>query len=287
MQFSKTSRAERCSTPTDCERSRIHFGYEDGNCMSPDEELRWVRRREGTRRSGSKETAGYDRDLLRDNGTGNLLGPTESRPANIDEIIRSHTSALPSRPTARQVILEVIMEAAEPYIRRGVDAAFDAAVRGGSKLWERAVSKRAQGTGEKSHQSSSGSAQKVPVPATAETRDEAGTLEVRKLSVTSEQYQAMHFSALEAEQFAARVRQLLDNVEVRDGAIPVESGASAALEVTASSLDEATLRCAVAQLLDGGRTVDGEFILAKNQDTDDQLRTIDEQPVEAKSLSST
>ena len=47
--------------------------------MNDDEELRWVRRREGTHRSESRATRGYERDLLRDDDTKNLLGPTESQ----------------------------------------------------------------------------------------------------------------------------------------------------------------------------------------------------------------
>lgn len=234
--------------------------------MSPDEELRLVRRREGTHRPASKKNPGYDRDLLRDND-GNLLGPTESRPVSIEEIVRSHTPAVPPRPTAGQVLFEVVMDAAEPHIRRGVDTAVDAAVRGGSKLCEWVASKAAQRRGEVSNQSTSGSTQVEAVPATAETEDEAGTLlEVRMHSVTTEQYQAALHSAHRAEQYAAHMRQLLAKVAVRDDDLPAESAIQAA-ESPASSIDEATLR-PVAELLDSSRTVDGEFELVRNQDTD-------------------
>lgn len=70
--------------------------------MNDDEELRWVRRREGTHRSESRATRGYERDLLRDDDTRNLLGPTESRPADIDEIVRSRRPVAPARPSPGQ-----------------------------------------------------------------------------------------------------------------------------------------------------------------------------------------
>ena len=247
--------------------------------MNPDEELRVVRRREGTHRPASKENPGYDRDLLRDND-GNLLGPTESRPVNIEEIIRSHG---PHRPTAAEQfatqLVSDIMDALRPHVMDAVDAAVDNKL-GVPKLVQWITSKTAQRKADRNGNSPSPSSQR-DLAFVHGTADETGTLEIRKLSVTSEQYQALQVLALETEQRAAHMRQLLANVEVRDGAIPVESGAAAVLEVTASPLDEAMLRRAVEQLLDGGRTVDGEFILAKNQDTDDQLRTIYEQPVEA------
>ncbi|MCA4131902.1 hypothetical protein [Arthrobacter sp. M4] len=252
--------------------------------MNPDEELRLVRLREGTHRPASKENPGYDRDLLRDND-GHLLGPTESRPVNIDEIIRTH---VPPRPTiAQQIAGQVvsdIMEALRPHVMDAVDAAVDNKL-GVPQLVKWITSKAAQRKADRNSNSTSTGLQQDVAPVDG-IADETGTLEVRKLSVTSEQYQALQILALEAEQRAAYMRQLLANVEVRDSAIPLEGGASAVLEVTASSLDEATLRSAVAQLVDGGLTVEGEFILARNQGTDDRLRTIDEQPVEAKPLPS-
>ncbi|AQP44935.1 hypothetical protein RPIT_09160 [Tessaracoccus flavus] len=102
--------------------------------MNDDEELRWVRRREGTHRSESRATRGYERDLLRDDDTRNLLGPTESRPADIDEIVRSRGPVGPARPSPgqefRYQVGDAIMEALAPYIERGVDVAVDAAVLG-------------------------------------------------------------------------------------------------------------------------------------------------------------
>lgn len=246
--------------------------------MSQDEELRYVRRREGTHRSSSRETPGYERDLLREDDTENLLGPTESRPANIDDIIRSHTPAMPPRPSiAQQIAGQVaidIMDALRPHMMHGVDVAVDTKL-GIPKLVKWAKTNAEQRRNEVRNQSPSADAQldAVPAEATSDIDDETGTLEVEMPSVTAEQYQAALHSALEAEQYAAQMRQVLAQVTVRDGA---ESATQTALEETTSSIDEATLRRAV-ERLDSSRSVDGEFMLIRNQDADTPPRTVDGQ----------
>ena len=45
--------------------------------MNDDEELRWVRRREGTHGTESRATRGYERDPLRDDDAKNLLSLSE------------------------------------------------------------------------------------------------------------------------------------------------------------------------------------------------------------------
>ncbi|NUT72733.1 hypothetical protein [Pseudarthrobacter sp. C4D7] len=246
--------------------------------MNHDEELRWVRRREGTRRSGSRETSGYDRDLLRENDTGKLLGPSESRPANIDDIIRSHTPAMPPDPTvAQQIAGQVasdLLDALRPYIMHGVDAAVDAKL-GIPKLVKWAKSKSTQRRGEFRNQSPHATARLEAVPAevASDIDDEAGTLGVQKPSVTAEQYQAALRSVHEAEKYAAQGRQWLADVSVRDGA---ESAPQAALEDPASSIDEATQRPAV-ERLDRSRSLHGEFMVIRNQDADTPPQTVDGQ----------
>lgn len=246
--------------------------------MSHHEELRWYRGREGTHRSGSRETPGYDRDLLRENGTEKLLGPTESRPANIEEIIRSHAPAVPLRPTLAQQIagqfVSEIMDGLRPHIMRGVDVAVDTKL-GIPKLVNWAKSKAEQRRGEVRNQGSSASAQleAVPAEATSDIDNETGTLGVQMPSVTAEQYQAAFRSVLEAEQYAAQMRQMLAKVAVRDGA---ESAIPAVLEATASPIHEATLRPA-AKRLDISRSADFEFMLVRNQDANMPLRTVDGQ----------
>lgn len=243
--------------------------------MSHDEELRWVKRRKGTRRSGSRETPGYDRDLLRED-TGHLLGPTESRPANIDEIIQEHAPALPPHPTVAQQFagraVNEIMDALRPHIMQYVDVAVDNKL-GVPKLVKWVKNKAEQRRGELRNQNPSASARLKAVhgEATSAIGDETDTLGVQIPSVTAEQYQAALRAALQAEQYAAQVRQLLAQVAVRDYA---ESATQPALDTSASSIDEATPRRAVEQL-DSRSTVDVEFMPVKDYDT---LPAVDERP---------
>lgn len=246
--------------------------------MSHDEELRWVRRREGTHRSGSRETLGYERDLLRENDTEHLLGPTESRPANIAEIIRSHTPEVPPRPTAaqefRDQVVNAVWNALEPHIKDCVDIAVDSTLDGFSKLVKWAKGKPAQRRGDIRKQSPSARArlEGVPAEATSEVDDESRNLGVQVHSVTAEQYQDALRSALEAEQYAARVRQVLAEVTVHDGA---ESAAQVALDGSACLIDTATRRRAV-ERLDSSRTSDVELIPIKNQYSEAPSRTVDQ-----------
>ena len=73
-------------------------------------ELRWERVPDGARRSRSTGTPGYDHDLLRDR-SGNLLGPTESCPADMDGALRSHGRAT-GRADFRQQAAEALIDAA-------------------------------------------------------------------------------------------------------------------------------------------------------------------------------
>ena len=244
--------------------------------MRRDEELRYVRRPEGTHRSGSRETHGYDRDLLRENGTEKLLGPTESRPADIDEIIRSHTHAVPPRPTVGQQLAgqigSAVMDALRPHIMHGVDVAVDTKL-GIPKLVKWAKTKAEQRKAAVRNQSSSDNARLEAVPAEVTSDIDDCTLRVHMPSVTAEQYQEALRSAREAEQYAAHMRQMLAKVSIHDGA---ESAAQAALEGPASAIDEATPSRAV-ERLDSSRSVDVEFMLVRNQDADPPLRTVDGQ----------
>lgn len=231
--------------------------------MNPDEELRLVRRREGTYRPASRENPGYDRDLLRDND-GNLLGPTESRPVNIDEFVRSHVP--PRLTVAQQIVGQVVgygMEALRPHIMHGVDVAVDAKL-GVPKVWKWIKNKAEQRRAEALFQSPSASAQLEPVPAeaTSEIDDEAGALGVHPPIVTAEQYEAALRSVHEAVHYAAHVRQLLANVVVSDGA---ESSSQAALEGSPPSIEEATFKRAV-ERLDSSRSIDVEFMFVRDQD---------------------
>jgi hypothetical protein len=56
--------------------------------MDEEFQLRWVHVPKGTHLSSSRRTAGMDRDLLREDGTNKNLGPPESKPADLDNIVR-------------------------------------------------------------------------------------------------------------------------------------------------------------------------------------------------------
>ena len=192
--------------------------------MNDDEELRWVRRREGTHRSESRATRGYERDLLRDDDTKNLLGPTESRPADIDEIVRSRG------PVRRRVLArsgvpvpggDAIMEALAPYIERGVDVAVDAAVLGVSRLWKWATTRSPRQTASVEV----GKVDEVPtayLEGPLAEHDEPPSEELARSpqSMTAEQYQAILLSASLADQYAARARSMLANVRIDDEVLP-------------------------------------------------------------------
>ncbi|MBC7594286.1 MAG: hypothetical protein H7288_10150, partial [Kineosporiaceae bacterium] len=96
------------------------------------EELRWERVPDGARRSRSMRTPGYERDLLRD-GSGNLLGPTESRPASIDEALRSHdrpTGRADFRQQAAEAVIDGAITALTPYVKKAVEYGVDSGVDG-------------------------------------------------------------------------------------------------------------------------------------------------------------
>lgn len=245
--------------------------------MSHDEELRWVRRREGAHRSSSRATAGYERDLLREDNTENLLGPTESRPADIGEIVRSHRPA-PTRPTPGQEfgyqLVDAIMEALAPHIDRGVDAAVDSARLGISKLWRWATRGPSplKTTVERLRESESADSkvETVLVAASASIDDMPEALALQPQSITVEEYQAILLSALMADQYAARARQVLANVRVRGDALPTELGSAvrAALEGPTPVIDEESL-AQVVELLRASRTPDGEFMLVLSDHADE------------------
>lgn len=55
-----------------------------------EEELRWVTKREGAHRPKSRNTPGTDREIWHQDDTNDLLGPTESRAADIEEIVADY-----------------------------------------------------------------------------------------------------------------------------------------------------------------------------------------------------
>ncbi|NQD90842.1 hypothetical protein HP499_23950 [Paenarthrobacter sp. CM16] len=199
------------------------------------EELRWQKVPRGTRRSASNGTAGYDRDLLRENGTGNLLGPTESRPASIDDIIGSRTPAVPT--IGQQIAGEFVtacIDGIRPHVLRGVNIAVE------NKLW---IPKLTKWIAEKSRQHSAAAGDQSPsggttmenAPAASATEIEADAVEMGRRTVTAEQHQAILLEARRADEYAAQMRNLLSRVSVRDVASAMTIQAT---EGSTSSINE-------------------------------------------------
>ena len=87
---------------------------------------------DGARRSRSTGTPGHERVLLRDR-SGNLLGRTESRPANMDEALRSHgraTGRADFRQQAAEAVIDAAISALIPYVKRAVESGVDSGVDG-------------------------------------------------------------------------------------------------------------------------------------------------------------
>lgn len=249
--------------------------------MSYDEELRWVKVPTGTHRSRSHETPGYERDLLREEGTNKLRGPTESRPADVDEIVRSRTPDAPARPSAGEEfgrqLGDAIADALHPYIEQLVDLGVDAAARGISNLWAWAKRKTAE---RRTATSGAAAAEEPAAPAallvTEEPEDAkeqpidgAGTgIATPAPSMSGEEFRARLLSALAAEHYAAQQKRLLASVHVQDDALPDElkSAIKKAIEGDASSLDEHDL-ARVVEFVGDARTPDGEYQLVKVTDS--------------------
>lgn len=78
---------------------------EHGSRIDEEWQLRRVRVPKGTHFSGSKDTPGAERELLREDGTNKLLGPPESFPVDEDPMLGVHAYApdSPRRADAREL----------------------------------------------------------------------------------------------------------------------------------------------------------------------------------------
>ncbi|WP_312677898.1 hypothetical protein [Microbacterium sp.] len=255
--------------------------------MNYDEELRWVRRRDNAHRTKSRATAGYERDLLRSDSDDELLGPTESRAADIDEIVQAHspvspvTSAASPPPTAGQQILgaalDGILEALQPFIDRGVDVTVDAAFAGLGRLWRWATAKRGEAARAKADENGPRAVveaiERTDLPEDAEV--EPADAAVSKRRVSADQYRAILLAALLADQYAARLRQMLEKVQVEDDVLPPEldTALRAAIEGPTPTTDDARL-AQVVNLLASGETSEGDFMLVRAKGSDQLPREV-------------
>ena len=80
----------------------------------------WVRREvripKGTHLSKSKDSAGAERDLLREDGTNRLLGPTESRSVEEDDLHRAYPYESVPSPDSGEPELPLLAGLAEAAI---------------------------------------------------------------------------------------------------------------------------------------------------------------------------
>jgi hypothetical protein len=242
------------------------------------EELRWEKVPDGAQRSRSTQTPGYERDLLRDR-SGNLLGPTESRPANLEEALRSRGQAAP-RADLRQQVAEAAIDAAitalTPYVKRAVEYALDRSEDGVKQLVSWAKRKAA----ERKPPAELAEADETAEVVEAEIVDDDATpgedLEQATPPMTGEEYRARFLAALAAERYAAEEKRRLANVNVADDALSPELRAAlrTALERPASLLDDETL-AVVVEFLDGSRTGDGQYLLLDDDGSEHPRRQLD------------
>lgn len=249
--------------------------------MSHHEELRWVLMPDGAHRSRSRGTPGYERDLLREGDSKILLGPTESRPADPDELFRSRTPK--ARPAAGsefgQQLGNAIGDALSPYIEAAVEYGVDAAFHSVERLVKWAKRKLSEPRVVADSATDGGrTAELVTLPEveTLDASSEVGTdLDEPLASMSGEEYRARLLAALAAEQFAAEQKRRLANVRVEDDALPPElqRAVKAALEGSISSLDEETL-AVVVEFLDGARTAEGNYLLLSDAEAEGLRREL-------------
>jgi len=236
------------------------------------EELRVVRVPAGSRRTNSRKTPGYERDLLRDGGTNELLGPTESRPATEGDIPRPTGEFEPYQRTHADdedgELATVVADALEPLIEFLVDLSIDAAGRGASRLWKwtkaHAPTRRSnEEVAEAAPIKVAGALDSATIDMTVEAQATTDIAEA-PIRMGADEFRQRLLTALAAERYAADERALLARVQIDDSALPAELQAvfRAVLESPSTTLDE-TAVAFVIQFLAGVETVDGRFALVE------------------------
>lgn len=168
--------------------------HKDDSSKGYKEELRWVRKLEGSTRPKSRQTSGYERDLLRDEN-GGLLGPTESRPVTKEDRHLLEAEFQTNRATSWQTLLvtEIFVPIASQAIERLV-------IPLGVQAWENHRGKRRQ-------KSQAKRLKKKKINVANESKQLATTSE--SLPMDAEEYAARLALAELAEEFAKKQRQLL------------------------------------------------------------------------------
>jgi len=227
------------------------------------EELRYVKMPDGAQRSRSTKTPNYESDLLF--RSGKTVGPTESRPATVEEILRSHGPAQAGaafRQQAAEAALGAAFAALTPYVQKAVEYGLESSVKGVSRLVGWAKAKVAE---RKSSAELAEGEEPTEIVEAEIVDDEAsiGTgLKEATPPITGEEYRARLLAALAAERYAAEEKRRLADMNVADDALPSELKAAlrAALERPASLLDDETL-AVVVEFLNGSSTGGGQYLL--------------------------
>jgi hypothetical protein len=243
--------------------------------MDEDWQLRWVRVPEGTHLSDSKGSAGAERDLLREDRTNKLLGPTESVPADIDEIrgARGHEPESPRRarelsPAQRaradtivdlleividDVVVPVVREVVVPAIRRKL-----------SEVTKNLRSSTKPSRGQVAPAQHDG----LPERPRAEPSADIDVVVAKPtIAVSGAEFRARLLEALAAERYAAAQRRMLASARIEDHDVSpeLERAIKLVLEGNTEAVDEATL-AEVAVFLRGPRFATDQRELTRNDD---------------------
>lgn len=208
--------------------------------MDDEWELRRVRIPKGTHLSESKDSQGAQRDLLREDGTNKLLGPTESVAVEEDYLdsaysydnAQSRDSGEPELPWAAQLLSDVIEEVVESIDWEEV---FEHIVAPAAKRTKDRVANRLRSTFRRTKtEIVEFVPEELPTSSTqVDTQDGNATFALGR-----DEYRQSVIAVLAAEAFAARQREFLANARIEEDNVPeaLVRAVTLVLEGNASSL---------------------------------------------------
>lgn len=245
--------------------------------LDPDEteyryETRIVRVPKDAHRSKSQKASGAASDLLREDDTNKLLGPSVSySPEDADRLgIRPSDPNTPSRPSGKtlsagqedvaQVLGEVLGEVLREVVVQFVVPAVSRRI---GKLSHRVRSVIGRDDSQTGADISA-----VPLDESENLSQDLDTsAEDRKVKMSSAEYRERVLEALTADAYAAWQREQLSNAQIDDAEVPAElrSTLERVLEGGTFSLDYAE-RAAVMRFLEGPQAAAGAHALSKVDD---------------------
>lgn len=191
--------------------------------MADEWELRLTRVPEGTHRAKSRNTPGADRDLLYKDGTNDLLGPTESRPVDLEELVGTYghdTCRYDSAPRAdvrqqdfeetlarivdiAEVAIPFYIEHVHPFVKQKVADVAE---------WRRTKTKKPSRR-EPNSKPAVPAVTAAPAPPSSEV--DAAVSEP-PIVLTGDQFRQQVFLTLEAERWVAQRKEALSRAVVVD-----------------------------------------------------------------------